>query len=192
MAPRFAMNSHRAGSTVLLAGGVFLVFAGMSSALGFSTAGIVASLAAIAGLLYAGGVWFGTAPQIDPSIVVFTPDLKVAGGVLDGRRVRDVFADDMRHDVEAACREAIGGRPSRFTAGHGSARRNFEAAPVLGAGGVVIYGVLLSGVLAERTITTPSATTISENMCATVNGPAMRTFTRTNSSANRNAPASTK
>src|SRR5262249_30751701 len=65
------MQSHRVGSTVLLAGGVFLVFGGISSALGFSTSGIVASLAAVAALLYAGGVWFGAAPHADPSILVF-------------------------------------------------------------------------------------------------------------------------
>jgi len=145
------MQSHRVGSTVLLAGGVFLVFGGISSALGFSTSGIVASLAAVAALLYAGGVWFGAAPHADPSIVVFTSELTVAGGLLSGRPVADLFEDGMRGDIESACRDALDGRPSRFSSGKGSARRAFEAAPVRGADGLVIYGVLLSGAGAGST-----------------------------------------
>lgn len=154
MAAHSAMNSHRVGSTVLLAGGVFLVFGGLSSALGFSTAGIVASLAAIAALLYAGGVWFGDTPHTDPSIVVFTPDLTVAGGALRGRPVADLFDEDMRRDIEAACRDAIGGRPSRFASGRGSARQTFEASPVRGADGLVTFGILLSGAILETAVRT--------------------------------------
>jgi hypothetical protein len=66
------MRTSRVGSTVLLAGGVVLVFAGMSAALGFSISGVLATLAAIAALLYAGGVWFGERRRADPSVVVFT------------------------------------------------------------------------------------------------------------------------
>jgi hypothetical protein len=139
------MHGHHVGLTVLLAGGVFLVFGGMSSALGFSMSGIIASLAAVAALLYAGGVWFGEAPYADPSIVVFTPELTVAGGALNGRRVADLFEDGMRGDIETACRDALGGRASRFSSGKGSTRRAFQAAPVRDADGLVIYGVLLSG-----------------------------------------------
>ena len=130
---------------MLLAGGVFLVFGGMSSALGFSTSGIVASLAAIAALLYAGGVWFGEAPRADASHVLFTPGLSVAGGALQGRRVVDLFEADMTREIEAACRAAIEGRPSRFSCGRGESKQTFEAVPVHGADGRVLYGILLSG-----------------------------------------------
>lgn len=141
------MTTHRVGSTVLLAGGVLLIFGGISSALGFSTSGIVASLAAIAALLYAGGVWFGEAPRADPSIVLFTPDLSIVGGGLKGRRVGELFEDSMRHPIEAACRAAFDGRSQRFSCGNGSAERTFEVSPVRGADGFVAYGVLLTGAL---------------------------------------------
>ena len=125
------------------------MFGGMSSAVGFTASGIVASLAAVAALLYAGGVWFGSASSADASIVVFTQQLTVAGGALRGRRVADLFDAGMRGDIEAACRGALDGRPSRFSSGRGSMRRAFEAAPVRGADGLVIYGVLVSGRLAQ-------------------------------------------
>ena len=141
------MRSHRVGPTLLLAGGVFLVFGGLGSALGFSTSGILASLAAVIALLYAGGVWFGGASHADPSVVVFTPELTVASGVLSGRRVADLFDDGMRRDIEVGCREALCGRPFRFSSGTGSSKRAFEAAPVHGADGLVICGVLLSGAM---------------------------------------------
>lgn len=141
------MGAHRVASTVLLAGGVLLIFGGMSSTLGFSTSGIVASLAAVAALLYAGGVWFGATPNADASIVVFTRELLVAGGALNGRRVTELFDAGMRSDIESACRDAIDGRPARFSTGRGSMRRTFEAGCVRGADGLVIYGVLLSGAM---------------------------------------------
>ena len=102
--------ARRVASAILFVGGVAVIFFGLSSALGFSVTGLVASAAAIAALLYAGAVWFG-----------------------------------------------------------GTSAR-----------------------LPDNKITTPTATTASENRCATVNGPRTRMFTRTNSSKNRNAPASTK
>jgi len=143
------MNSHRVGSTILLAGGIFLIFGGLSSALGLSTSGVVASVAAIAALLYAGGVWFGQAPHIDPSVVLFGRDLAVAGGALRGRQVADLFDDSIRRQIESACREALDGRPSQFSCGSGEARRAFEAAPVRGTDGVISYGLLLSGGLVK-------------------------------------------
>jgi len=148
------MNRHSLVSMVLLAGGVIFVFVGMSSAVGFTTSGIISSLAAVAALLYAGGVWFGQARHVDPSIIVFTPQLTVAGGAQTGRRVAELFDAGMRAEIEAACRDALDGRSSRFLSGRGSTRRTFEAAPVRGADGVVIYGVLLSGEKLQHVIPT--------------------------------------
>ncbi len=144
------MRVPRVGSTALLTAGVVLVFGGLSSALGYSTSGVVASLAAIAALLYTGGVWFGGAPHADPSIVLFSRDLTVAGGALRGRRVVELFEADMRREIESACREALDGRPSRVSCGGGASRQTFEASPVRGADGLVAYGVLLSGALIAR------------------------------------------
>jgi hypothetical protein len=141
------MNHHHVGSSVLLVGGGVLVFGGLSAALGFSMPGIVASVAAIVALLYAGGVWFGGAPHVDPSVVLFTRSLTVAAGPLAGRRVADLFPDAMRRTIEAQCREAVEGRASQFSCGKGAGEQAFEASPVRGADGLVAYGLLLSGSL---------------------------------------------
>ena len=141
------MNKHRAGSSVLLAGGVVLVFAGLSTALGFSMPGMVASSAAIAALLYAGGVWFGGAPRADPSVVLFTRTLAVAGGPLAGRPVTDLFPDAIRAELDGRCREALAGVASHFLCGSGAGRVSFAATPVRDAAGAVVYGLLLSGSL---------------------------------------------
>ena len=135
---------------MLLAGGVVLVFAGLSSALGFSLAGIFASIAAIAALLYAGGVWFGDARRADPTVVLFTPALHVAGGPLAGRPVADLFPAAMRGDIDARCRDALAGTVSHFTCGSGPGRVSFSATPVRDAAGTVTYGLLLSGSLVTK------------------------------------------
>jgi hypothetical protein len=142
------MRSHRLASTALLAGGVVLVFAGFVSAFGLSSAGIVAAVAAITALLYTGGVWFGDS-RVDPSIVLFTRELTIAGGPLAGRRVVDVFAVSAREEIESRCRQALDGLGSRFSCGSGAARQTFEAVPVRAADGAVAYGLLLSGALAS-------------------------------------------
>ena len=137
-----AMKSHRIGSYVLLAGGVLLVFAGLASALGFSASGMVASGAAIAALLYAGGVWFGPAPRADVSVVLYTPQLTVAAGPLSGRGLVDLFPAASRREIEAHCRAALAGESQRFAGAEG---QTFEASPVRSAEGAIVYGVLIAG-----------------------------------------------
>lgn len=141
------MNSHRVGSTVLLSGGVFLVFAGLTSSLGYSISGIVATLAAIAALLYAGGVWFGGAPNTDLSVVLYTPSLTIASGPLAGHAITDLFPDHMRRQIDIQCRVALSGHTARFACGKGGGEKMFEASPVRTADGLVVYGLLLSGAL---------------------------------------------
>src|SRR4051812_40038183 len=143
-----AMHRHQAGSTVLLSGGVVLVFGGLSSALGYSLPGVLASAAAIAALLYAGGVWFGEASRGDPALVLFTPSLAIARGPLGGRAVSEIFPDQMRLEIDARCRAALAGAASTFTCGTGADRLDFSVTPVRDASGVVTYGLLLSGSLA--------------------------------------------
>src|SRR6188768_2507608 len=124
------MMSHHTGSSVLLAGGVVLVFAGLSSALGFSLPGIFASCAAIAALLYAGAVWFGDTRRADPSVVLFTRALTVASGPLAGRPLTDMFPSAMRSELDARCRDALAGTASHFTCGSGAGRVSFSVTPV--------------------------------------------------------------
>lgn len=131
---------------MLLAGGVVLVFAGLSSALGFTLSGMIASTAAIAALLYAGGVWFGEAPRADAGLILFTPALVIANGPMAGRPVVDLYPDAMHREIDARCRAALDGQPSHFSCEPGGA---FHAMPVRAANGAVLFGLLLSGSLAR-------------------------------------------
>lgn len=140
---------HRIVSTVLLLAGVGLVFAGMSSALSFSLPGIIATLATIAGLLYAGGVWFGNVAPGDPSVVIFDRRLIIVSGGQPGRPIGDLFPLSVRRDVEQRCRDAFDGRSTRFSIPGDAERRRFEVAPIRIANGLVAYGILLSGAMVQ-------------------------------------------
>ena len=137
-----ATNSQRVGSYVLLAGGVVLVFAGVAAALSFSMAGMFASAAAITALLYAGGVWFGGSSRLDASVVLFTPQLTVAAGPLMGRPVLDLYPIPLQKEIDALCRAALAGESRRFAPASGTP---IEAAPVRGADGAIVYGILVTG-----------------------------------------------
>jgi hypothetical protein len=149
------MNSHRAASLVLLGGGLVLVFAGVASALGFSWWGMLASVAAIVALLYAGGVWFGAAPAADSSVVLFTHTLVVASGPHAGKPIADLYPGANRKALEDGCRAALTGRATRFA----SASQRFAASPVRSQEGAVVYGLLLTGAAAavEASSLTPVA-----------------------------------
>jgi hypothetical protein len=143
------MKGHRLASTVLLAGGVIFVFGGLSQALGYSIAGLLASAAAIAALLYAGGVWFGAAPSRETlSVILYTPDLLIASGPSAGRPLVDAVAAIDRLELEIQCRDALAGRPSRMSPARGNSPA-FAASPVRDSEGTVRYGLLLLGALAE-------------------------------------------
>lgn len=140
------MKTHRVGSYVLLAAGVVLVFAGLASALDYSLPGMIATSAAIAALLYAGGVWFGRSSAADPSVLLYTRALTVAGGPFSGRGVGELFPATLRANIEAECRKALEGQASRFSCGVGYA---FAVSPVRSSEGAVVYGLLLSGAAAR-------------------------------------------
>lgn len=55
------LRSKRFLSSLLMTAGIVLVFYGLNSALGFTVLGMLATVAAIASLLYAGGALFGEA-----------------------------------------------------------------------------------------------------------------------------------
>jgi hypothetical protein len=141
------MAQRRIISTVLLLAGVGLVFAGMTSALDFSLPGIIATVATIAGLLYAGGVWFGSVAPGQPSVLMFDRHLIVVSGPHPGRPVGDLFPLGVRRDVEQRCRDAFDGRSTRFSIPGDASRRRFEVAPIRTADGLVAYGILLSGAM---------------------------------------------
>jgi hypothetical protein len=140
---------HQIVATVLLLAGVGLVFAGMSSALNFSLPGIVATLATIAGLLYAGGVWFGNVAPGDPSVLIFDRRLIIVSGGHPGRPIGDLFPLSVRRDVEQRCRDAFDGRSTRFSTPGDADRRRFEVAPIRTADGFIAYGILLSGAMVQ-------------------------------------------
>jgi hypothetical protein len=141
--------SKRFASSVLLACGIVLVFVGLSAALGFTFLGVLASVAAIAALLYAGAVWFGEAPAPPAAgsgtILVFDRSLRVAAGAAPGALVLSQFPESLRPDIERRCRLALGGEPSHFACEHGGASIAFDIAPVQTTHDLVLYGVLISG-----------------------------------------------
>lgn len=139
----------RVASSVLFASGLGLVLIGLSAALGFSLAGVVASAAAVAALLYAGGVWFGDkSGLLAPSVLVFDRDLRISGGPLAGKPVSSRFPPAVRDEIERRCAAAIAGRHSRFTVADGGRERTFDAAPVLSDRAHEIAGVLVEGAAA--------------------------------------------
>ena len=137
-----AKRPHRIASSVLLSGGVLLVFGGLTAALGFSTGGVIASAAAIAALLYAGGVWFGASAPGQAAVLLFDPQLIVAAGPFTGKTVVELYPEPFRRDISERCRAAFTGESSRFSPAPG---QTFEAAPVRGTDGAIVYGILIAG-----------------------------------------------
>jgi hypothetical protein len=140
--------ARRIVSALMLICGIVLVFTGLSAALGFTFAGVLASVAAIAALLYAGASWFGSAPlSLAPAggtLIVFDRSLRVAAGAAPGISILLQFPERLRPDIETRCRAALRGEHSHFDCDHAGARISFDVAPVQ-VHGVVLYGVLISG-----------------------------------------------
>ena len=136
----------RVASSVLFALGVALVLLGLSAALGFSIAGAVASAAAVAALLYAGGVWFGErTAAAAPSVLAFDRELRITGGPYAGAPVASRFPATLREEIQRRCEAAAAGQYSHFICTDNARERVFDAAPVLGAASSGICGVLVEG-----------------------------------------------
>jgi hypothetical protein len=140
----------RAASSLLLAGGIVFVFAGLSAALGFGPEGMLASVAVIAALLYAGGVWFGAAPTMlapvgGESVMVFDRSLRIAAGAAPGTPLLLTFPESLRAEIEMRCRLALQGEHTHFDCEHAGARVSFDISPVHTIAGLVLYGVLITG-----------------------------------------------
>jgi len=135
----------RLTSLLLFAAGIALIFAGLSRSVGATAPGMLASTAAIAALLYAGGIWFGTPLSEGPSILVFNHTLTLSGGPLAGKPVVSQFPIWMRGEIRRRCEAAIAGEYSRFTCSDGLRSRTFDAAPITNGEGSVVCGVLIEG-----------------------------------------------
>lgn len=145
------MPSNRFLSSVLLAAGLGLVFMGLSAALGFSLAGMVASVSAIAALLYAGSAWFGAPPAVPlavgaPTVMVFDRDLRVTAGPGVGGTVLSQFPAAIRPEIETRCRAALAGESARFVCHTPAVRLVIETAPLASITGVVLYGTLVASI----------------------------------------------
>lgn len=136
-------RANHVAASILLAAGIVLVFAGLSSALGFTAFGMLASVAVIAGLLYAGGTWFGASAPAAPrqNAVLFDHALQLPTGT----GLLAEFPEELRGEIRVRCQVALAGEHTRFTIQD----RVFQVAPVAGADGVVIYGVLIEGAAAS-------------------------------------------
>jgi hypothetical protein len=153
-------------SLLMLASGIALVFGGFNSALGFTLPGMVASLAAIAALLYAGSAWFGAPPAVPvpagaDTVIVFDRDLHIAAGPAYGTPLLNQFPPALRPEIEVRCRAALRGESTRFVCSVGSQRLVFDAAPVTSVTGVVLYGILIgaAGFAAPSLSAAPLSTT---------------------------------
>jgi hypothetical protein len=131
-------------STVLFIAGVALLFAGITRAVGFSLAGVIATAAAVGALLYAGAVWFGR-PRERCSAVIFTRELIVAAGERAGSGIGDLVPVAVSAEVIARCRAALDGQGSAFAPVSDPSRRTFEALPIRSADGAIACGLLLIG-----------------------------------------------
>ena len=140
----------RAVPSLLLAGGIVVLFAGLTAALGGGLTGTVASAAAIAALLYAGALWFGgssgaLAAPAGETVIVFDRTLRVSAGLGQGSSILLQFPAPLRPEIDLRCRLALAGQHTHFECEHAGARLSFDIAPVQTICGVVVYGVVMSG-----------------------------------------------
>lgn len=157
-------NVNRVLSSLVLATGIVLVFAGLSKAMGFTFAGVIASVGAIAALLYAGGAWFGSSPALAAGgaqkVIVFDRLLNVTAGAAPGTPLLLLFPEAFRAEIEARCRAALRGEHAHFACEQGGRRVDFDVSPVQPVAGLVLHGLLISGtavpalVPAQRPLTT--------------------------------------
>lgn len=139
---------HLVSSALLLAG-VALVFAGLSTALGFSAGGMIAAGAVIAALLYAGAVWSGKgAASTDPihpieQALVFDRTLRLVPAPGSSGSLLTRFPEPLRPEIEVRCLAALSGRSTRFTCEHATGPVVFDAVPVRDNDGTIVYGMLL-------------------------------------------------
>lgn len=125
-------------ASLLLAAGFGLVFAGLCAALGFTLGGMLASVALIVGLVYAGATWFRAPATAAAALAaVYDQQLEIAPGL----SLLSRYPESLRAELKMHCLAALSGDRVRFTLDG----RPFQALPVLDADGVVRYGLLVEG-----------------------------------------------
>ena len=144
------VDFKRALSSLLLAGGIVAILAGLISAFGVTVNGVVASIALVAALLYAGSLWFGGASTTMAApgaevVIVFDRLLTITAGPNPGTAVMTQFPEALRSEIEMRCRLALGGEHTHFECEHAGARLAFDISPIQSIQGVVMYGALISG-----------------------------------------------
>ena len=127
----------RLASSLLLGAGTLLVFSGFSAALGFTVTGVVASVAAVAGLLYAGGVLFGERPS-SGTVLIFDETLTLTCGT----PLLSVFPRGTHDAVRACAIGALAGQRGTFMVG----QRSYHVAPVALGTALGRYGAVLEDV----------------------------------------------
>lgn len=143
-------TSRRLTSSLLLAAGLALVFTGFTAALGFTLPGLVATVTAIAALLFAGATWFGAAEPAPPagppaSCLVFDRARRIVAGGPVGEPVTAGFSELLRAEIDRQCAAALAGASVRFPCLQNGQLVLFEALPVRDADGAVSYGLLVCG-----------------------------------------------
>ena len=148
-------------STALMMSGVALVLFGFKTALGSTVSGVIASVAAIVALLYAGAVWFGAgAPRPGPDLsaswssplIVFDRDGRIVSGAEKGRPVASLFPEVIRPEIEQRSTAALAGTSVRFACLYNGQAILLDALPVRSADGTIVYGILLSTQSAPATV----------------------------------------
>jgi hypothetical protein len=125
---------RRLMSSLLFAAGIVLVFTGINAALGFTVPGTVASLAAIAGLLYAGAAW-AQGPAPSGPVLIFDHQLRLTTGspLLGG------FPAAQRDEVRAKATATLAGARASVTVDG----RHLVMAPIVSDSGAVLYGAIV-------------------------------------------------
>jgi hypothetical protein len=138
-------------SVALLIPGVGLVFLGLTRSLGFTLVSVLASVAAIAALLYTGSVWFGSAasPRHPPAgagaaaPMLFDLHGRLITGPSAGQPVASQFPESARLEIDRQCAAALYGRAGRFPCTRDGESLVFEVLPIRAADGAIILGIIV-------------------------------------------------
>jgi hypothetical protein len=140
-----AVPHARRVASVLLALGILLVFAGFTAAMGFTAWGILASVAAVAALLFAGATFGPSVPRPSANpLLVFDRDRRIVTGEAAGQPVISAFPHILQPEIERHCAAALSGIGGRFRCLQNGKMVVYDVLPVRTHDGVVAYGVLLS------------------------------------------------
>jgi hypothetical protein len=107
---------RRVLSSVLVAAGIVLVLAGLTSALGSGVTGLVASAALVSALLYAGGTWFAPPPPTAAAsmLVLFDRSGRVVAGSRTGEPLGAYFSPRLGAEIDRHVSTVFAGASVHF------------------------------------------------------------------------------